>query len=283
MWQNYAKISWDLNRYSDAAAALIRADILQPDSTLYFQAAVATIHAKQGDKALNMFETLMARAKGKSVNSWIETYISLCQQQGALTRGLTSLKQWQPWFEDRSEFWYLLAILHVHAHQFQQATASLQVLESIQPLDKQRKELLANLLLQVNVPLHAARLYQQLVDDYPSNHRYIGQLITSYRLGLQPEKALQVVNQAITASPSVKWLQLKGELCFELQQFDEAITAFNQVLKIEPQTGSAYLYQGYCALQMDKRELAHTVLIHALQFKKQKKEAKRLLAWLQKT
>jgi tetratricopeptide (TPR) repeat protein len=283
LWQNYAKIAWDLRKYKIAAIALEQADTLKPDVNIYFHAAVANIHAKQGDKALDMLEALIVRAKENSADSWLETYVDQCQQHNDVTRGLVSLQQWKPWLEEHREFWYLLAILHIQAQQYQQAVANLQVLESLGPLNKSRKELMANLLLQVKVPVRSAQLYQQLVDEYPMNQRYMSQLVTAYRLSLQPEKALNIVEKAIRTTPNVKWLKIKGELCFDLNKFKEAFQAFAGVLKLEPKTGSAYLYQGYCALQMDDKALAHTVLTQALNFRKEKKEARRLLDWLHKT
>lgn len=283
LWQNFAKISWDLGRHQIAANALERADALKPDNHVFFHAAVATIHAKQGNKALTMLETLMVRAKEKSTDPWLRTYVEQCQQQKTTKRGIASLQRWKPWLNEHRDYWYLLAILYVQAQEYHHAVSALQILESFGSLNKERKELMANLLLQVNVPVRAAHLYQQLVDDDPDNSLYLAQLITAYRLGLNSQAALKVVEQAIALGPNAKWLQIKGELCFDLEQYEEAFQAFARVVELEPKAGSAYLYQGYCALQMEDKALAQTALTHALKFKKEKKEAKRLLDWLHKT
>jgi hypothetical protein len=56
----------------------------------------------------------------------------------------------------------------------------------------------------------------------------------------------------------------------------------HQLLQLEPDSGIAYLYQGYCALRLEDRALARKVLTKASGYKKEKKEARRLLAWLNK-
>lgn len=284
LWQNRGKIAWDLKRYSLAADSLYRAYELDlnREPSLLFHTAIARMYANQKSKALDLLETLLSNSPVATEDAWLETYVNLCLEQKQVDRALIHLNNWQAHLDDRKVFWRLLAISHVQKREYEKGAANFKVLAAFGPLNKTDKKLLADLLLQINIPLEAAELYEELLTENPVDKHLHEQLITSYRLGLRPHKALDAIKRALTVYRSADLLQKQGEIFFDQGQYEQAYQVFEQLLQLDADKGIAYLYQGYCALRMEDLPLARKVLIKATGYEKEKKEASRLLAWLEK-
>ncbi|HDS16009.1 MAG TPA: tetratricopeptide repeat protein [Proteobacteria bacterium] len=281
LWRNQAKIAWDLKDFTLAADSLLKAHALKPDHELLFSAVVACIHAERKDQALELLETLFAQARGVGKDVWLETYVSLGCERREFKRVAGSLEKWRPWLEGREIFWYMRAVLELQQQHYEAAAADLEILASFGPLPRPRKRLLADLLLQIKIPLRAAELYEDLLIETPTHQCLYEALITSYRLGLKPELALATVERALRqggANPAL--LRSQGELYFELGRYEEAFAAFAELARLEPEDGNAYLKQGYCALRLEKKDLARKLLGRAAHCKSARKEARRLLRWL---
>lgn len=285
LWQNRGKIAWDLKLYAIAADSLFRAYELdlKKEPSLLFHTAIARMYANQKEKALDLLETLLEDALAAAEDVWLETYINLCLELKQADRALVHLSDWQPQFESRKVFWRLLAVVHIQQQKYEKGAANLKVLAAFESLKATDKKLLADLLLQINIPLEAAELYEELLLEKPDSQQLYEKIITCYRLGLQPQKALETIERALSVYRSGKLMQDRGEILFEQGHYEQAFQAFDDLVQIDPDRGIAYLYQGYCALRMEDRVLARKVLIKASGYKKEKKEARRLLDWLQKT
>ncbi|WP_321390243.1 tetratricopeptide repeat protein [uncultured Desulfuromusa sp.] len=284
IWQNRGKIAWDLKRYPVAADSLSRAYELDlnKEPSLLFHTAIARIYADQKDVALNLLEYLIGDVPEAVQDIWLETYTNLCLELKQTDRALEHLTHWHRHFETRKVFWRLLAILHVQLRQYEEGAANLKVLAAFEPLNKTDKKLLADLLLQVNIPLEAAELYEELLTENPTEQQLHEQTIICYRLGLQPQKALDAIERALVVYRSVDLLQTQGEIFFDQGQYEQAFQVFEQLLHLDSDKGIAYLYQGYCALRMEDLALARKVLTRASSYKSERKEAKRLLEWMNK-
>ena len=285
LWQNRGKIAWDLKQYAIAADSLFRAYELdlKKEPSLLFHTAIARMYANQKEVALNLLETLLGDTPEAAQDVWLETYTTLCLELKQTARALAYLNDWQAHFKTRKVFWRLLAMLHVQQREYEKGAANLRVLAAFEPLNKTDKRLLADLLLQINIPLDAVKLYEELLAESPPEQQLHEQIIICYRLGLRPKKALEAVERARAVYSSKTLLQIHGEMLFEHGEYQQAFQVFSQLLQMEPDQGIAYLYQGYCALRMEDRVLARKVLNQAVQFKKEKKDAERLLAWLRRT
>jgi len=282
LWQNQAKVAWDLKQYSVAAQSLLRAYELEggKDPSLLFHAAVAHIYAGDKQAALDLLESLLTDAGNSACDEWLETYVNLCLEENLVARALGRTQDWRSHFEERGLFWRLRALLHVHIRDYQQAAADLQVLAAFGPLKQCDKKLLADLLLQIDLPLEAAPLYEELLQVEPRNRDLHDLLITSYRLGLQPQQALAAIDRGLKIHVVPDWLQSKGELLFEQGRYEQAYAVFSKLLDRDPERGPVYLYRGYCAIRMEKPALARQALKSAMRFKHEAEEARRLLSWL---
>lgn len=285
LWQNRGKIAWDLKQYTVAADSLFRAYELglQKEPALLFHTAVARMYAGQKKAALLLLETLLDATGEAPQDAWLETYVNLSLELNKADQAQKRLQASRLHLESRKVFWRLLAMLQVQQKEYEKGAASLQILAAFEPLNKTDKKLLADLLLQVNIPLEAVKLYAELLAENPADRKLNEQVITCYRLGLRPQKALAAVDHALAVYSSGKLLKHRGEILFETGQYQQAFQVFDQLLLLKSNQGLAYLYQGYCALRMEDRVLARKVLTRAVQFKKEKREAERLLAWLRRT
>ncbi|SDZ77936.1 Tetratricopeptide repeat-containing protein [Desulfuromusa kysingii] len=282
LWQNRGKIAWDLKQYSIAADSLFQAYELaqNKDPSLLFHTAMARSYADQKEGAVKLLETLLGDQAEAVEDIWLETYTNLCIETKQIDRALQRLNGWRPELENRKLFWRLLTILQVQQHDYEKGATSLQVLAAFEPLNKDDKRLLADLLLQIDIPLEAAEQYEELLADNPQEQDLHNRVITSYRRGLQPQKALVAIERALALNRSEALLQQRGEILFEQRQYEQAFRAFEELVQLDANKGVAYLYQGYCALRIDDLMLARKVLTKASAFKRERKEAQRLLAWM---
>lgn len=278
LWRNHAKVAWDLERYAVAAVSLHKAYELSPDNELLFNAAVASSRAGDREEALAVLERLLGAEQVS--DPWLETYVGFCRNNSLERRALQTLLERRTQFENRPGYWQLRAMLHVQLQQYDQGAAALQALAALEPLAGTDKRLLADLLVQINVPLQAAELYTELLAENPQDMELRRMLVTSYRLGLQPRKALDVIEQARNLRQDKRLLRNKAEISFDLKLYGQAYQSFGELLQLDPEYGPAYLYRGYAAVQLGDLDGARQALMRALRFAKEKKEAQQLLAWL---
>jgi len=280
LWQNHGAVAWDLKRYDDAAASLLRAYALEPNEELFFNAAVALLYGGRIKEAADRFEQLIERGREQTPDQWLETYSGLCLSHDLVSRSLEKLDAWKPFFSEHPIYWRLLAMTYLQRRDYTKAAAGLKVYASFVPLETADKRLLADLLLQIQLPLEAAPLYEDLIQEQPQDMMLHQQLIASYRLGLRPETALQAIDRALAVQQTQQLLRDKAEVSFELGHYQEAFETFAELLKLNPDNGTAYLYQGYSALRMGREDLARSALTKAARFPDSKAQATRMLAAL---
>lgn len=280
LWQNQGAVAWDLKRYDIAADSLMRAYSLQPNEELFFNATVALLYAGRIQEAADRFEQLIERGGERTSDQWLETYSGLCLSHDLVSRSLEKLKAWQPFFAERAIYWRLLAMTYLQHRDYAKAAAGLKVYASFVPINPADKRLLADLLLQIQLPLEAAPLYEDLLQEQPQDMMLHQQLIVSYRLGLRPETALKAIGRALDVQQTQQLLRSKAEVSFELGHYQEAFETFARLLEVNPDNGTAYLYQGYSALRMGREDLARSALIKAARFPDNKAQANRMLSSL---
>lgn len=283
LWQNQARVAWDLKNYELAETSLLEAWQIKPSDELLFNVVLARIHAGKKAQALDTLEELLNRSTRGGRLNWVEAYVDLCLDQKRVKRGLSALQHWRQDYEHEPQFWYLQTLFHVRLNDSVQAAACLDIMASFRPLQESEKKLLADLLLQAKVPLRAAELYRQLLTLQPQSMELLQQLVIAYRLGGQLPQALGVINKALTLRNTAGLLRQKGEICFELQSYQESLDAFSALIELKGDSGPVYLFQAYCALKLKKNSLARKILKRAMAYKSEKKKAVQLLAWLDRS
>lgn len=280
LWQNHGAVAWDLEQYDVVADSLMQAYKLQRDDDLFFNATVALLYAGRIQQAVSQFEELIARRAEKTPDQWLETYAGLAFTHDMVPRSLVKLEQWKPIFVDRPLYWRLLSMSYLQQKNYEKAVAALKVHVSFAEPAPADKRLLADLLLQIELPLQAAPVYEELLRKYPDDMQLYQQLIVSYRLGHKPEAALDAIARALKVKPDRQLLHSRAEVSFKLGRYAEAVDFFSQLVKEEPENGRNYLYQGYSALRLGRTDLARQALTRAARFSDQRRQAGSLLAYL---
>ena len=139
--------------------------------------------------------------------------------------------------------------------------------------------LLGDLTNAIGIPLKAAEYYKKAVslENSPANYE---KLASAYIAAHKISNAIYALNRALEKRPTSKLWFMMGQILYEEEQFDKACNAFDKSAHLNPKDGRSYLMMGYCALQLNKNEMAESALHKATRFPKQRKMAKKLLRQL---
>lgn len=281
LWQNYAQTAWSLSDYPATLEGLTKAYDLRPNDELLFHMALTHIHMDQPEKAVAILEPLISDPTRALSLQWLESYSSLCLDLERAEKARRALVLWEKRFKTEPRYWRTRSIVALHQKQYEQAAACLKIVATMQELPRQDQELLADLLLQLGVPLQAAVLYEEILAKSPKDNSLLEKLVSSYRMGMQPQKALDAINRGMASGTMDSLWQTKGEILFSLNDYASAMEAFNQAILKGQAEGRTFLYLAYCAVELDRTVAAQRALRKATEFADVKKEAARLMAWLE--
>lgn len=105
-------------------------------------------------------------------------------------------------------------------------------------------------------------------------------LASVYIAAHREDRAMEVLEDAISQGPDAKLYFLKGRLLYGQRKFDQAYQAFKKCAGLNTGDGRAYIMMGYCALQQGNMKSAGRAFKKASRFTGQKKEAERMLTQL---
>ncbi len=122
----------------------------------------------------------------------------------------------------------------------------------------------------------AIRIYQQLLKDYPNrieNDRIHYQLARAYDYAGEPRVVLEVLTELVDQHPESSFFSeaqfRRGELFFTLGQFDEASTAYKEVIDrgtTDPYFKHALYKQAWALYRSDRIDAAHHHFADLLEF-----------------
>jgi tetratricopeptide (TPR) repeat protein len=240
--------------------SLLAAD--QPRRALPFIRELARVYS--GDKQIQWQEILLHQ------------YMQLDMQRQALdlahalTRQTPTLAKW----------WKALAHIQLNAEHYEDALMALTIYSFLTPMSMDEKKLLADLNLQLNIPVKAAPLYEACLKEKPDK-RMVQQLAVAYRQLGKPESALATIDDIGSNLQDAEIMLLKGELHYGLKQFDQAVEAYKQAAKDNGrQVGRAWLMAGYAAWQMNDIAASKEAFAKAAKHRQQRKAANTALKQL---
>jgi tetratricopeptide (TPR) repeat protein len=279
LWQNYAVICWDLERYACAAEAFFRAYELNYDSSIRYQGIVALSHAGEAEDAAQKLRDLIATAN-KVPAEWIKTYAHIAMQAEKTLPALEAFRTWEKRFHHLFSYWHMRAYLHMEQKDYPAAVSCLRVADSLKPLADKERGILADLLLNLDLPLQAAQQYRQLLEKDSVNPKWHRQLVLSLRMGANTEEALAALEQAREFVPREDYLRQKGELEYDREEYASAFKTFAALLKNGSGDARLHLLQGICALNLGKYSKARKHLQKARKSRRYRNEAAAMLKWL---
>jgi tetratricopeptide (TPR) repeat protein len=310
-WLNLAKANYELARYAEAGRCFDRGygtDPKKKPDPLYFS-AVAYLMAGDHLKSIGIFERLIVAHPAAMKPEWKENLVHALmaadQQQRALpyirelAETYTGEKQiqWQEILlyqylrlDMRAEalsyaqaltsqaptiakWWKALTHIQLNDNQYEGALAALTIYSFLQPLSLKEKKLLADLNLEVGIPVKAAPVYESCLQEEPDK-KLLQRLALAYRKLGHPDTALERIDTFQMNPKDVDLMLLKGELHYLLKQFDKAAAAYRKAAQNKGKhAGRAWLMAGYAAWQMDDIAASKNAFVKASAYDRQKKTA----------
>jgi tetratricopeptide (TPR) repeat protein len=179
---------------------------------------------------------------------------------------------------ENPKWWKALAHIQLEAGQPVEGLASLTIYGFLVPLTAKEKQLLADLHLQLGIPVKAAPLYEGLLEN-GGEKSLVQRLVAAYRQLGRPETALAHLEtlgaNKLAADPDL--LLLKGELLFGLKRYAEAAEICRRSVQHGKQKGRAWLLAGYAAWQMDDIPASREAFTQAAEYRQSKKAARAAL------
>lgn len=286
-WLNLAKANYEMTHYAEAGRCFCQAYDTNPEKTpehLHY-GAVAYFLAGNPHKSIRIFKQLMTAHPAAIKPQWKENLVHALmaadQQRQALPyiRELANIYtgdkqiQWQEILLYQylkldmhtealayaqmltrqaptiARWWKGLTHIQLNGGQYEDALAALIVYSYLKPLTLEQQKLIADLNLQVGIPVKAAPVYEACLQE-KSDKGLLRRLAMAYRQLGRPNTALERLDAFKMDVNDMDLLLLKGELHYLLKQYHKAAAAFRKAAQIKSKyAGRAWLMSGYAAWQ----------------------------------
>jgi tetratricopeptide (TPR) repeat protein len=286
-WLNLARATYEQNDYSKAARcfenAYVHSEKKNPEH-LYYSAA-AYLMAEKTDRCLTVFDKLFKTHPEAVQSSWRENYVHALLNAGQPRRALPHIKhlaeqytgekkvQWQEILLHQyleldmpaqakeyallltieeplnSKWWKALCHVQLRSGRHNHALVPLIIYSYLTPLTVQEKKLLADLHLQLGIPVKAAPLYEAVLQS-SSDSRILENLTIALQQSGQPQKALEQLDRFAPKSKDSSLMMLRADLLYTLEQYSEAAEVYRCAAQSDKKkAGRAWLMAGYAAMQ----------------------------------
>lgn len=180
------------------------------------------------------------------------------------------------------QWWKILLHIHLTADRYQDALSCLTILSYIRELTVQETRLLADLNLNLGIPVQAVDYYTKLISKKEDSKIY-EKLISACLAIHQPDKALEIIDQALKYKKEKKICMLKGQILFEQEKYHKAYNLYKMVAKEMPQPGYAWLMAGYAAWYLEDLTKAKYAFTCAKKYPEYRKKAEKAIKSIDNT
>ncbi|WP_448382139.1 tetratricopeptide repeat protein [Desulfosoma sp.] len=233
----------------------------------------ALLAARQPRRALPYIRELADVYTGDKKLEWQEILLYQYLQLGLNAEALALARTLAEQSPTTARWWKALAHIQLNADRNEDALAALTIYSFLTPLSWEERKLLADLSLQVGIPAKAVAAYEGCLKEKP-NRDILQRLVMAYRQLGRSDMALKHLEDFGHPLDHGELLMLKGELLYELKQFDRAADVFRRVAKNHgPHAGRAWLMAGYCAWHMQDLSTSKEDFTRAAQYPEEKKAA----------
>lgn len=286
-WLNLAKARYELGDYAGAAHGYLKAyDAVaeKKPEYLYFSAA-AYLMAQKNDLSIAAFQRLFTSHPDRILPEWLENFIHALLTAGRSREALPHIRrmaeevdggkkdQWQEILLQqymqldmrhearvyagslarqhltRSKWWKALAHVELQDGKYKPALVALTVCSYIEPLTDPETKLLADLHLQLGIPVKAAPLYEKSLQNQ-FNDRVLQNLMLALQQSGRAAAALDALQRFAPRTNDPELLMLKADLLYGLSDFKTAAPVYRKVAEAGGrQKGRAWLMAGYAAFQ----------------------------------
>lgn len=288
VWRDLGRAAYETGAHAEAAAAFARAHrrarVLHedpahaghahpaPDPLLLYYSGVAWVLADRPDSALTILAPLVAVAPDTVPQDWVRALVSAAvaaDQPQAAAAGVERLLRDHP---ERPAAWRLASQQAQLAGDLELAAVRLQVSDWLVPLPPTELPQLAELQAAAGAPRRAARTFARAIEAGRGDPGLFDQLVeplveplaVAWLQAHEPDSARVVLQAELAERPRHRLWMLLGDLEYGLQDWDQAIAAYEQAVALEPDHGRAWLMLGACEVRRGRRDAAAAHLRRAL-------------------
>ena len=317
-WLNLGKAEYELQHYTAAGQAFAKGydtAKLKDPQYLYFSAA-AHLMADDPAKSIEVFERLIALHPNEIKPLWREHLVQALLAVDKPRRALPHIRvlaqtymgdkqiQWQEILlyhylqldmgqealalamelvrqaPEVAKWWKALTHIQLNAGRYEAALAALTVYSFCTPLTMEEKRLLADLNMQLGIPVKAVNDYESLLKDKPEKQLLL-HLVQAYRQLGMADNALERIEAFADFEKDTELVLLKADLLYDLKRFDQAAKVYEQAARQNgDHSGRAWLMAGYSAWQIDDIANGRKAFTQATRYKNEKKAADEALLQL---
>ena len=310
-WLNLAKAAYELNNYSKAGHAFAQAYENATDKIpehLYYS-AVAYLMAQRSEPSIAAFEKLFKNHADRIAPAWRENFVHALLTADQSRRALPHIRllaehytgeqrvRWQEMLlhqymqldmreqariyalfltrqaPTRAKWWKALAHVHLQDGKYKPALTALTICSYLEPLADNETKLLADLHLQLGIPVKAAPLYEAVLQQKTDTRLLHNLMLALQQLG-RPTEALEALNKLAPATKAPELLMLKADLLYNLERYEEAARTYRQTAQTDTRyKGRAWLMAGYAALLANDMDAGRHAFKQAATFDRHRKAA----------
>ncbi len=273
----YAAVTWLMG---DAVASSVKAferllaahpDQIKPEWRENLVHAL--LSSNRQEEALSHIELLSHIYEGKKRIQWQEIrlyqYLRMDMTDTAEQYALELTRE----SPENERWWKALAHVALARNKYENALVALTIYAYLAPMTPEEKQLLADLNLQVGIPVMATPIYEAVMDEKPDKN-VLQNLVIAYQQVEQQEKALETIAAFDGHEDEPELMMLKADILYSMERFDDAAKGYLQAAKKESrQTGRAFLMAGYAAWHENDIDAARNAFENAARFDDQKKAA----------
>lgn len=320
-WLNLAKVCYERKNYSRAAVCFTKAyeNALDKQAGHLYFAAAAHLMAQENLKSIASFEKLFKNHPQEIQPAWRENYVYALINADRARQALPHIRhlaetyegekqrQWQEILlhqyvhlemrvqarayaqlltqqaPTHAPWWKALAHVHLRDGEHSAALTALTIYSYLEPLSDPETQLLADLHLQLGIPIKAAPLYEAALGK-KYDARLLHHLALTLRQLGKPEQALAAIERLASDTRDAELLMLKADLQYSLGQYQQAAQTYQQTAKTATRLkGRAWLMAGYAALRAEDFETGRRAFEQAAAYDQHRKAARLAMQQLSKT
>jgi len=262
---NQAVTAYRTGRWEQAARSFVKAFELGRDPQRLYNAAAAWHQAGQNQQALQILERLLAMPlKPESV--WLELGVNLCLQEQEPDRAKSLLNILVRRSPGRSQYWRLLARVHLESEDVSRSASALEIAYALQEPEPQQWIELARLYQAMNTPLAAAKTLLKAAGPEPDPDLY-REIASCFARAHRLNTALTWMDKALAMEDSAGLLAEKATLLYRIGAFEQAIHSAEQALEQDDQIAGMALLIGLASCHLQAWAQAETAFARAEQIK----------------
>ncbi|MGD9822864.1 tetratricopeptide repeat protein [Desulfobacter sp.] len=223
---------------------------------------------KKNRQALPYLKELAEKSNADKKRTWQEVllhqYMELGMDKQAVDYAVALTRQ-EP---EEPKWWRALANIHLNKNRLEKGLEAFMIYSFTTPLSASETKLLADLYAGCNIPLEAARVYEEWlrrVQKDPANISSAGRkqmtdrilaIARAYQQGRDYQAALKWADRGLAQGCDARLLAFKADLLFREKKYNAAYIAYKELAGGGPSPGRSWLMAGYAALSSDNPQKA---------------------------